>query len=356
MIQPLPSRPGTQGPLLRRLLLAMAPVAVPLLLSGCHRPQNSNAQPPLPTQAVQIATASSNGWTVAEEVVGTVRPRLRASIEAKVPGRIESLPVVPGQVVRQGDLIASLDARETRARLDSARATAEQASRDRERIGRLVQQGASTPAELDAAEARQRVAAAAASEAETLLGHARVMAPFDGVVTRKHADMGDLAVPGRPLVDVEDPARLRLEADVPEGLVQGLSIGMRLPVHAGASRNAIEGVVAEIAPVAESGSRTHLVKLDLPPRPDLRSGQFGRVAVPAGSASVLHVPESSLLTRGQLEYVMVSDNGVARLRLVRTGRRQSGRVSVVSGLEAGEKVVIKGLEGLADGQPLEVRP
>ena len=356
MIAPVPSRHAVHATPLRRLLRAAAPVAVPLLLAGCHRPQPGTAQPPLPAHPVQLAPASHEGWAVAEEVVGTVRPRLRAAIEAKVPGRIESLPVVPGQAVRQGDVIALLDARETRARLDSARATAEQASRDRDRLARLVQQGAATPAELDAAEARHRVAVASVSEAETMLAHARVAAPFDGVVTRKHADIGDLAAPGRPLVDVEDPARLRLEADVPEGLVQGLSIGMRLPVHAGASRDALEGIVAEIAPVAESGSRTHLVKLDLPARPDLRSGQFGRVSVPAGNASVLHVPESSLLARGQLEYVMVADNGVARLRLVRTGRRQSGRASVVSGLDAGEKVVVKGLEGLADGQPLEVRP
>jgi multidrug efflux pump subunit AcrA (membrane-fusion protein) len=98
------------------------------------------------------------------------------------------------------------------------------------------------------------------------------------------------------------------------------------------------------------------VKLDLPPVQGLRSGQFGRVSVPAGSAAVLHVPEPALIVRGQLEYVMVQEEGVARLRLVRTGRRQSGRVSVVSGLNAGERVVVAGLDGLRDGQAVEVRP
>ncbi len=339
----------------RRLANVLA-VAASLILAGCNPSAPPQAPAPLPPRLVQVAAASVEGWTSAEEVVGTIRPRLRAAMEAKVPGRIESLPVAPGQRVQQGDLLAALDARETRARLDSARATAEQAARDRDRVGGLVRQGASTPSELDAVEARHRVAAAAVAEAESLLGQMRVTAPFDGVVTRKHADVGDLAVPGRALIDIEDPSRLRMEADVPEFLVQGLLLGMKLPVHAGNSVEPIDGVVAEVAPVAEPGSRTHLVKLDLPPVQGLRSGQFGRVSVPAGSAAVLHVPEPALIVRGQLEYVMVQEEGVARLRLVRTGRRQSGRVSVVSGLNAGERVVVAGLDGLRDGQAVEVRP
>lgn len=333
-----------------------AGLAAIALLVGCHRNAPTQPTSPLPPQPVQVAPASQDGWTLSEDVVGTIRPRLRAVLAAKVPGRVESLPVVPGQLVQQGDLVASLDDREPRARLDSARASAEQAARDRDRIRRLVQQGAATPAEGDAAEARHRVAAAAVTEAETLLGHARVTAPFNGVITRKHVDVGDLASLGRPMVDIEDPTRLRMEADVPEALVQGLAVGMKLTVHAGASPDALDAVVAEVAPIAEPGSHTHVVKLDLPRRPDLRSGQFARVAIPAGSAAILHVPVAALVLRGQLEYVMVAEDGIARLRLVRSGRRQGEQVSITSGLYPGERVVVAGLDGLRDGQPLEVRP
>lgn len=333
-----------------------ATIAALVLLFGCHRQEPPTSKPPPPSHPVQLAPASQEGWTISEDVVGTIRPRLRAVLAAKVPGRVESLPVVPGQLVQKGDLVASLDDHETRARLESARASAEQASRDRDRIRRLVQQGAATPAEGDAAEARHRVAAAAVAEAETLLGHTRITAPFNGIITRKHVDVGDLASPGRPVVDIEDATHLRMEADVPEALVQGVAVGMKLPVHAATAPGALEAIVAEVAPVAESGSRTHVVKLDLPQRPDLRSGQFARLAIPAGSAAILHVPASALILRGQLEYVMVAEDGVARLRLVRSGRRQGGRISITSGLNPGEKVVVAGLDGLRDGQPLEVRP
>lgn len=335
---------------------AILPFALLILLAGCHRPAPPPPQAQIPSQTVKVAHASTNDWIASEAVLGTVRPRLRATVEAKTSGRIESLPVVPGQQVLAGEVIATLDARETRARLDSARATADQAQRDRERVARLVHQGAATPAELDAAEARQRVAQAAVSEAETLLGHARVTAPFAGTVTRKHADLGDLASPGRPLVELEDPARLRLEADVPEALAGNLALGTRLVVHVGTLPQPIDATVSEVAPVADPISRTHLVKLDLPSLPSLRSGQFGRVAVPSGAANVLHIPQPALLRRGQLEFVMVADHGVARLRLVRSGRHDSGRVALLSGLDPGELVVVSDPGKLRDGQPVEVQP
>ena len=152
--------------------------------------------------------------------MGTVRTRLHATVEAKVAGRIESLTAAPGQTVRQGQVLAMLDARETQARLDSARAVLDQAVRDLERVGRLLKDGAATPSELEAVQSRHRVAVASVSEMETLLGHARVVAPFDGVITRKAVDVGDLATPGRPLVEIEDPTHLRFEADVPEALIE----------------------------------------------------------------------------------------------------------------------------------------
>jgi len=338
-------------------------------LSGCGpgtgRPETGASQggsapaPASASAAVRVRTArvETHGHTATEEVVGTVRARLRATVEAKVAGRIESLDVVPGQPVRQGQRLAVLDARETQARLDSARAVLEQAGRDLDRVARLVKDGAATPSELEAVQSRQRVAAATVAEIETLLGHARVVAPFDGVITRKSADLGDLATPGRPLVEIEDPTRLRFEADVPESLVDEVKAGARMPVRIASRPDLLEGIVAEIAPVSDPLSRTHPVKLDLPPAPGLRAGQFGRVAVPTGQASVPHVPAAAVFRRGQMECVMVVEqDGRTRLRLVRTGKPLGTDVEIVSGLEPGEQVVVGDPSRLPDGQAVEVIP
>ncbi|MEK7781642.1 MAG: efflux RND transporter periplasmic adaptor subunit, partial [Verrucomicrobiota bacterium] len=193
------------------------------------------------------------------------------------------------------------------------------------------------------------------TEAETLLSYTKGTAPFDGVITRKHADVGDLATPGKPLLDMEDSTALRLEADVPEAVVGKLSLGDKLPVRIAALEKELEGVVSEIAPTADSGSRTFLVKLDLPGTTGLRAGQFGRVAMPVGETSALRVPVSAVVQRGQMELVFIISDGKAQLRLVKTGKRLGNEVELVSGVSAGERVVVENVVGLVDGQPVSIQ-
>ena len=113
---------------------------------------------------------------------------------------------------------------------------------------------------------------------------------------------------------------------------------------------------SEIAPAADSASRTFLVKLDLQGTTGLRAGQFGRVAMPVGETSALRGPASAVVQRGQMEIVFVVSDGKAQLRLVKTGKRIGDEVELVSGVSAGEKVVVEGATGLADGQPLTLKP
>jgi RND family efflux transporter MFP subunit len=257
--------------------------------------------------------------------------------------------------VRQGELLAGIEAREVQARLDQARAIRQQAESDLKRAASLLAQNILAPSEYDAAQSKFRVADAAVTEAETLLGYAKVDAPFDGTITRKLADVGDLAAPGKPLLELEDSHTLRLEADVPEAVVGTLNLGDRLPVRLSAMDTDLEGVVSEIAPAADPGSRTFLVKLDLPATPSLRAGQFGRVAMPVGGTTALRVPASAVVLRGQMELVFVVNEGKARLRIVKTGKRIGDDLELVSGVDAGESIVVENASVLADGQPLQVR-
>jgi RND family efflux transporter MFP subunit len=303
-----------------------------------------------------VQTAESGRHTAMEEIVGTVRAKRRATLEAKVSGRIERLEVFPGQQVKAGQLLAQLDVREVQARLDQANAMRQQAEGDLKRYSALLQQQAVTQAEFDAIQARQRVAQATAVEMETMLDHARVVAPFDGVITRKLADVGDLAAPGKPLLEMEDPAALRLDADVPEALISRIEHGTAMPVRIASLPDDLQGVVSEMAPSADPGSRTFQVKYDLPAVPGLRAGQFGRVAVPLGESSALWVPASAVVQRGQMEIVFVAKSQQATLRLVKTGKRRGEMVELVSGVSAGEQVVVEGAAQLRDGQRIEIKP
>ena len=120
--------------------------------------------------------------------------------------------------------------------------------------------------------------------------------------------------------------------------------------------NELAGIVSEIAPSADPNSRTFLVKLDLPPAPGLRAGQFGRVAVPVGETSALRVPATAVLQRGEMELVFVVANGHAQLRIVKTGEHIGDEVELVSGVDAGEQVVAEGAANLLDGQPVTLQP
>ncbi len=338
---------GIQIGILPLLLLAMV---------GCKPAHERHGHDSLPAAAVKTDVAAAKMLRAKEEVVGTVRSKTRAVIEARVGGRIESLPVSAGQLVKKGDLIAQLDVREVQARLDQAKATLEQANRDLARYQELIKQNVLTKAEYDTAEARQRIAQAAQTEAETMLGYAKVTAPFDGVITRKISEVGDIAAPGRGIVELEDPEALRVEANVPEGLVRLIKLGDHMEVDSVELSRPVKAFVSEMAPSADPASRTSLVKLDLPGGSSLRLGQFVRVAVPVGEKSSLRLPESAVVVRGQLEMVFVATNDTAQMRLVRTGRKELGQVEIVSGLSAGERVVVDGAQTLLDGQPLQVQP
>ena len=326
-----------------------------LAVAGCGH-QSERAEPQsLPAATVRVQPVESKKRTATEEVVGTVRAKLRSIIEAKVSGKIQNLFVVPGQQVKSGEALAVIDALEVRARYDQAVALRQQAEADLKRLTSLLEQKILSRAEFDNAQARARVAVAGVTEAETMLGYTKVAAPFAGVITRKHADVGDLAAPGKPLLEMEDSRALRLEADVPEAVVGKLTLGDKLPVRISALTAELAGVISEIAPAADPGSRTFLVKLDLPDAAGLRAGQFGRVAVPVGETAALRVPVSGVVQRGQMEIVFIVKENKVQLRLVKTGKRLGNEVELVSGVEAGEKIVVEGAAALRDGQPVAMK-
>jgi membrane fusion protein, multidrug efflux system len=324
---------------------------------GCGKKHEPQAAPgeSLPPAVARVQTINSTRQPALEEVVGTVQPKLQAVIEAKISGRITSLPVRLGQSVKQGDLLAQLASQEIQARLDQANAALRQVEQDFKRTDGLRKQQAATQGEWDAAQARYNVAKATVAEAEALSEYAKIVAPFDGVVARKLADEGDLAMPGKPLLELEGRSGLRLVVDVPSQLAGQVLPGAKLALRVDTLSDAITGTVAEISPGADPASRTVRMKLDLPDTAGLRSGQFGRLSVPVGEATFLFVPPSALVRRGQLEILFVVAEGKAQMRLVRVGKETAQGIEILAGLAAGESVVVEGTGNLRDGQPLQTQ-
>ncbi|MCB9555750.1 MAG: efflux RND transporter periplasmic adaptor subunit [Deltaproteobacteria bacterium] len=333
---------------------AIATLSVVLAWTACAP---SKKAPPtaseLPTAKVQTVIASAERSAASERIAGTVRARLRATLEAKVAGRIAKMAVKPGDQVKRGQFIASLDVAEVNAKLKRAEVVLAQARIDRDRFTKLLESQAVTKSEADQAQMRFAVAQAQTAEARSMLAYATLRAPFGGVITHKLADVGDLATPGRPIAEIEDPQALRLEINAPGALLGFIKVGAEVPVQIAESQ--IKGTIAEVAPVADPNTRTFLVKIDLPTAEGLRSGQFGRADISTGRKTVLRLPKGAVIRRGQMELAfVVAKDGTASLRIVKTGKHQGDRVELVAGIDAGEQVVISNVAQLIEGQKLEV--
>jgi RND family efflux transporter MFP subunit len=305
---------------------------------------------------VQSIVAEGKSRPVFEEVVGSVRAKSVASIEAKVSGRIAKMHVDLGQRVAKDQLLAEIDAKEVKAQYDRAVANRDQAQRDYKRFADLLQKQITSRQEFDAVEARFRVAEAALREAESMLGYVEVRSPFDGVVVRKLADTGDFAAPGKPILQIENPEKLRFEADVPEALIDTVRSGARVDVLISSLSGPLHGTVSDISPTADPVSRTFLVRVELPGEKGCKAGQFGRALFPTGNYSSIGVTSSAVVLRGQMEMVFIDDGGRARLRLVKTGKRFGDEVELISGVATGERIITEHAQDLNDGQAIRPAP
>jgi RND family efflux transporter MFP subunit len=348
---------GERAVLAVRVPLAWGALLLALVITGCGKKQGAetSSEPQLPVAIVRVQTIEATTRPVIEEVVGTVQPRLQAVVEARLNGRIIAMPVTLGQSVASGEVLVELASQETVARLDQANAALRQAQTDFDRFSRLLAQAAVTRSEFDAVENRFLAAQAAVAEARSHAAEAIITAPFAGVVARKLADMGDLAMPGKPLLELEGKAGHRFVAEVPSTLADMIQPGDKLEVRLEPVSQPIAGTVAEVSPAADPASRTVQVKVDLPDSAGLRAGQFGRVGLPVGESSLVIVSASALVKRGQLDLVFVAAEGRAQLRIVRIGRATAQGMEALAGLKPGELVVVEGAAQLREGQPLEVR-
>ncbi|MFK5920580.1 MAG: efflux RND transporter periplasmic adaptor subunit [Verrucomicrobiota bacterium] len=334
-------------------------ITVSWLAVSCKpsHPESSSVPSSGPSIAVKTAVLKSQQVPVFEEVVGTVRPHMEAQVSAKVTGAILHISAVPGMKVKKGEVMAEIAVEEMKAALERAQAAKENANSDLQRYRKLLSSGAATQAEFDAVQSRQLMANATVKETEVLISNASVQAPFDGTITRKFMDTGDLATPGRPLFSIEDSSLLRLEIHVAQSLANQVVLDQKFRVVvSGASTAELMGNVAEIAPAGDTGSRTFLVKLDLQADKNLRAGQFGRAYIPRTQRKALKVPAQALIERGQMDYVFVASDGKARLRIVRTkdenfhGLTQTPFREILSGVEVGETVILSPPPELRDGQ------
>ncbi|MBI4571748.1 MAG: efflux RND transporter periplasmic adaptor subunit [candidate division NC10 bacterium] len=383
-----------------------------LSLAACGKEPAHPSKAPEPhvVRDVTVGIVSPAEVDEIAEVVGTVKSRTTVTLSSRIVGRIVALHVREGSQVETGQVLVELDDRDIAAQVRRAEATlreaegavvevdralaaaaaartAAEAQRDLAattlaRYQRLLDRKSVAPQEYDQVLARHKAAVAdverVVAEAQALLakrqqvlarseaaraelssaqlmqGYAKIAAPFAGVVTTKHAEVGSLAAPGAPILTLEDHQRYWLEASVAESQVARLHQGQSLRVTVEGAGISATATVSAILPLADPTTRTTLVRLDLPVSSRLRSGLFGRTSIPVGRRQIIQVAREAIVERGQLQGVyVVGQAGAARFRLIRTGETRQGAVEVLSGLTGGEQVIVAGVERVTDGSRIE---
>lgn len=331
------------------------------VLAGCSKPGDDPGRgvetAALPAVTVQTTTLALEEIPVTTEITGTVQATQRALLASKLMGAIEEMPVSLGQRVKAGEVLVKIAAGEISARVAQARTQLNTTQRDLDRERALQAKGASTNETVRNLEDRVATHEAQLREAEVMLGYTILRAPFDGVVSRKISNQGDLATPGTTLLEVHGNAGFEVDAAVPETAASQLAVDAGVSVSIPATNVTFTGKIAEISSAVDTRARAVAIKVAVPEGVEVRSGQFARLELPGEPRRAIRVPASAVSRFGQIERVFtVADDHRAVLRLVKTaGARQDGRVEILAGLVAGDRVVVSPPPQLREGQRVEVR-
>ncbi len=350
-----------------------------LSTAGCRdRGQHGEGEPRGPAiKGVKTIELRPENVDEFYETAGTVKAKVITEISSRLMGSVTDIKVTEGDRVTKGDLLLTIDDRDLEQRVKEAEEGRREALKSLEsakqnkslidttyaRYKSLFDEKAITEQEIDEIENKKNLArleyerAAAALEkananlkgAKIELGFTKIAAPISGIVTEKMIEVGSMAMPGMPLLVVQDDSAFKMDVYVDELLLEKLTVGMPVSVILDALKMEAPGEIYEIVQSVDPRSRTFLIKIDFKDG-KLRTGLYGRVMIPIGKKDALLVPKNSIVEKGQLVGVfVVDDQGRVSYRLVKLGRNFDGKSEVLSGLKSGERIIVEGVDKAVDG-------
>ncbi|WP_088348803.1 MULTISPECIES: efflux RND transporter periplasmic adaptor subunit [Rhodomicrobium] len=348
---------------------AMLPVVAGLIaLSACKDTAKAPPDPVRPVYSVVVAPEPRRSLTLA----GTIEPQFKTDLSFRVLGRIIARPVDVADLVKKGQVLAAIDptalelaVRAAVADLSNAQAQLVNAFGTEDRQRQLLETNVTSKATYEAAQqalaaAQSNVVRAQANltKAREQLGYAQLASDFDGVVTATPAEIGQVVSPGQPVVTVARPEVREAVIDVPDALVGPIKIGMPFEVAFQLDPAIrVPGKVREIAPQADAITRTRRVKITLQNPPAVfRIGTTVTASATTDAAPTLRLPQSAILDKDGKSFVWIVDPKTHAVspREVRLGAVTPPLVTILSGVEPGDRVVTAGVHSLTDGETVKI--
>jgi len=309
-----------------------------------------------PQKKVPVETAAAEEIPFARGItaVGSLRSDEAVVLRPEVAGRIRDINFSEGAPVRKGQLLIRLDDSIPRAELEQARANLALAQSQNRRATNLHAEGFISQQARDEATSSLKVQQAAVVLAQARLDKTAILAPFDGIIGLRSVSVGDYVSEGQDLAPLEAIDPLKVDFRVPELYLTQLKVGQSLQVGfdalPGQSR---AGRVYAISPLIDAGGRSVVLRAQVENDDAvLRPGLFARVQLLFNEDKALVVPEAALAPSGAVQYVYRVTDGRAERVEVTIGERREGRVEILTGLAAGDRVVVAGLQRITDGAPV----
>lgn len=367
--------------------------------------------------AVETTTVRLQAISPSRTLTGTVEPMESVTLTSRVMGQIHQLTVQEGDRVQAGDPLVMIDVadiqaqgsqaiagvsmaqsnyqtaqarlQETQAQLLEAEAELAEAELEQSRMAALQAEGAVSRQIFDQAHTRvqktqariQQIKAGITQSQSTLtqaqaqveqaqaqveqvsanLQYGTITAPFDGVVTRKHTEVGAMAGTGQPLVTMESSDRLRFSIQVPESLMTQIRPGQSVSIHIDALNRQVSGTVSQIIPTADPATRNFTVKVTLHSTAGIIPGMFGRLpladqrsAQTPSDRKTLIIPQAAIVQQFGITGVYKVSEGQAVFQPITPGQTHDADIEVFSGLSAGDRLVLNPAPDLKDGTPLQL--
>ncbi|HTO89807.1 MAG TPA: efflux RND transporter periplasmic adaptor subunit [Candidatus Sulfotelmatobacter sp.] len=309
--------------------------------------------------ASDVGVVTRTDLTSGVPVSGTLTPSVDVKVTAPMAELIEQVLVREGQAVSKGQLLARFRGASFEAAATSARAQLKIASDDYDRQQNLFKEGAVSKHDVESAEAAFKMAQANEAQASKKWDDANVRSPINGVVSVRSVESGDRPGDGDPMFEIVNTAEFEFEATVPSEFIPHIRVGspVRLNVS-GFPAGSVQGHVARVNAAVDAATRQVKVYVNVPnPGGRLVGGLFASGSiVTEESRQALAAPASGVRGQGDATYAMVVENGKLAKRAIKIGVRDDARdlIEILSGLKPGDSVVTGPIEGLVEGQSVQI--
>jgi RND family efflux transporter MFP subunit len=352
----------------------LAIVIISLMVSSCSHEEKEVFVDNTPAINVKVSQVLANDKSPFLSVSGKIQASNSSDLSTRIMGYVDKVNVNVGDKVNKGQLLVSInnvDLQAKRAQVNAsiteAKAALLNAKKDYERFNNLYAKNSATQKELDDMTANFEMAKARVEGANQMMNeinaqfkYSNITAPFNGIITAKNIEVGDMANPGVPLISIETPGDLEVVAMVPETEISQIKKGTKVEVLVKSIDTTVEGKVIEVSPSAKYTGGQYLVKINIDKSDDkLLSGMFTTVQFPITSkvkTEMVLIPQESIIKYGELSGIYtVSQSNTALLRWLRLGRTYGNQVEVLAGLQADEAFITEAEGKLFNGAKISIQ-